>query len=282
MTVEDLKSKFKFVVIGGQKCGTTFIDSILIQSKKIDTPYLKETDFFSNNYDKGLKYYSNYFKNSKAEIVGEISGLYMQKLTTAQNILKSFPNIKIIIIARNPIDAVVSGYYHMIQRKKDIGLNKYIENISEDNNWFLRWKYYAHVNEYLNISKNKVNPKVLFFDDIVKNRQKLVKDLFSILDIMDYDNISYHKTEKNIAKKIRFDTFGTLMHKSYIYIRKYNLYRLRKIIDILRIKDFLYKSITEKETLHKINKGKLINIFIDDIKLLEKYSKRDLSDWYNL
>jgi len=281
LSIEILKSKMKFIVIGGQKCGTTFIQSVLSQSKLISTPYLKETDFFSNNYEKGLSFYSNYFTNQDAEIFGEISGLYMQKLSIASKILESFPKIKIILIARNPIDAVVSGYYHMIQHKDSEGINKFIEDLSYDNKWLLRWMYFKHIDEYSGISKKMVKPKVLFFDDLIKNKKMFVKNLFDYIGIKGSNSISFDKIEQNEAKTVRFQWLGGLMHKSYINIRKYNLSILRELIEKSNIKKILYRKGVSKEQLSDNNRIKLIDIYINDIKKLEKYTGRNLSNWYN-
>lgn len=54
----------RFLVVGGQKCGTTWLSKMLEAHPEICLPKVcKETLFFTEFYHKGIKWYARYFEH---------------------------------------------------------------------------------------------------------------------------------------------------------------------------------------------------------------------------
>ena len=109
-----MKEKIDFLGIGAQKSGTTSLNLMLSQHYQIFTPKIKELQYFSTeNYQKGLEWYYDYFKNSRDEqINGEITPYYIFHPESPKRIYDLNPNIKLIALLRDPVDRAISGYFH--------------------------------------------------------------------------------------------------------------------------------------------------------------------------
>ena len=54
----------EFLVVGAEKCGTTWLYRMLEQHSEVCMPLgCKETWFFNEFYDRGLAYYAYYFRH---------------------------------------------------------------------------------------------------------------------------------------------------------------------------------------------------------------------------
>ncbi len=83
-------------------------------------PRKKELHFFDENYAKGMEFYFQYFnrKNLPNQLffTGEASPFYFFHPLAASRIYQHFPDIKLILLLRNPINRAYSHYQH--QRRK--------------------------------------------------------------------------------------------------------------------------------------------------------------------
>ena len=111
-----------FFIVGGSKCGTTNISYYLNSHPKIFFSELNEPYYFCkwdipeeynrNSMITNMKKYLDLFKNVKNEIiVGEASSPYLTCPHAALEIKKAFPNSKILISIRNPIERSHSAYF---------------------------------------------------------------------------------------------------------------------------------------------------------------------------
>ncbi len=126
-----------FLIVGAQKCGTSWLWSMLKQHPGTDLPSKKEPHFFSktNNYRKGMDYYLSAFKHlDPSKVTGEASTSYLYDKvrlnvhlelrdikpdnslpTIPELITRELPDIKIIILLRDPVKRAVSAHYHHIK-----------------------------------------------------------------------------------------------------------------------------------------------------------------------
>ena len=126
------KSGPTFLVIGAQKCGTTWLGKMLCQHPQVCGPAKKELHFFNKpeNYQKGLKWYIRQFSTVPcAKATGEFTPNYFwtydgNKTMCDQNILEDIPKLvhdfnpdmKLILLIRNPVNRAISAYYHHIRK----------------------------------------------------------------------------------------------------------------------------------------------------------------------
>jgi hypothetical protein len=103
-----------FLIIGVQKSGTTMLKHVLGKHKQLYLPK-QEVHYFDNNYSKGSEWYENHFANQGKKICGEKTPNYINSDKCLRNIRKDYPNIKIIVIFRNPVTRALSHWNHFNQ-----------------------------------------------------------------------------------------------------------------------------------------------------------------------
>lgn len=117
------------------KGGTTALYDFICLHEKVEPAKNKEIHFFSLNLHEGIEWYLTHFPNFHDKISGEASPTYFDIANTKTIpllIKKYFPNTKIILIVRDPIERAVSHYFHLCK------VNKIEELINLDiNDFFL-------------------------------------------------------------------------------------------------------------------------------------------------
>ncbi|PTX50128.1 sulfotransferase domain-containing protein [Melghirimyces profundicolus] len=104
------KSLPDFLIIGVMKAGTTSFYSSLIKHPLISSAKKKEIHFFDWHYHKGMSWYRDHFvKKKEGTITGEASD-YMWPPHVLQRVYKHLPNVKLIVLLRNPVDRAYSHY----------------------------------------------------------------------------------------------------------------------------------------------------------------------------
>lgn len=115
-----------FIVIGTQKGGTTSLYGQLVEHPQVLGAITKEPQFFTFNYQKGICWYRACFPIQlqmtllskvigRRVITGEATPYYLAHPSAAQRIAKTLPNVKLIVLLRNPVDRLISHYHHMVR-----------------------------------------------------------------------------------------------------------------------------------------------------------------------
>ena len=106
------KAKFRlpdFIGVGPGRTGTTWLHEVLVGHVNLPEG-IKETDFFTTNYPKGLEWYANHFRNADSvRPVGEVNP-YFGFPEAAERIAAHIPRCKIICTFRNPVERIYSAY----------------------------------------------------------------------------------------------------------------------------------------------------------------------------
>lgn len=107
-----------FLGIGTQKGGTTTLHKLLQRHPEIYLPNCKEIHYFDQHYTSSTSsWYSSYFKEAKEEQkAGEITPIYMYLPEIPERIYKLLPNIKILILLRDPVERTLSHIFHAKKR----------------------------------------------------------------------------------------------------------------------------------------------------------------------
>ena len=98
-----------FIGVGPGRTGTTWLHEVLIG--RVNLPAgIKETDFFTTNYYKGINWYAHHFRHAdNRRPVGEINP-YFGFPEAAARIATHIPRCKIICTFRNPVERIYSEY----------------------------------------------------------------------------------------------------------------------------------------------------------------------------
>jgi hypothetical protein len=111
-----------FVIIGAQKCGTTFLYQLLAQHPYVKPGFAKEVHYFDLQFRKGDNWYRSNFpvqmRNSRKYITGEASPYYLFHPHAPKRASAVIPGVKLIVLLRNPVDRAYSHYQHQLKRVK--------------------------------------------------------------------------------------------------------------------------------------------------------------------
>lgn len=117
-----------YLVIGGQRCGTTSLQQVLMQHPTIASARLmKGVHFFDTGYGHGLDWYRTHFptrayasfverRRESPLIVGEASPYYIFHPLSLERILHDLPGVKLIALLRDPVERAISHHKHEVRR----------------------------------------------------------------------------------------------------------------------------------------------------------------------
>lgn len=111
-----------YIIVGAMRCGTTALNSYLRDHPQIAVSSSKEVHFFDTNWDRGLDWYRDQFPGSDdAVAVGEATPNYMFRPIALDRMRDSLPDVKLVVMLRNPADRAYSHYWHDRSRGKTDG-----------------------------------------------------------------------------------------------------------------------------------------------------------------
>lgn len=100
-----------YVIVGAQKAGTTFLQSILNQHPNVGEPLRKEPNYFSFNYAKGEDWYrANFPLEASGLMTGDATTNYMFDPRAAERMAKLLPDAKVIMLLREPSGRALSHH----------------------------------------------------------------------------------------------------------------------------------------------------------------------------
>jgi len=279
-----------FFIVGGTKCGTTNISYYLNEHPQTFISELNEPYYFCKsdvpkNFErasmiKDEKKYLNLFKKAQNhKAIGEASSVYLHCPHAASEIKKTFPDSKIIISLRNPIERAHSSYFS----NKFMSLDKqsFTEVLDEHekqikNSEFFIYNilepgfYSKHIKRYQEYFSDD-NIKIIIFEEYIKNTIPTINSILSFLDINDRIAFSeqpkgaYRIPKNKIAKKVMENPS----------IRKLAT-QLIPTVSRQKIGDkFLLKQ-TSKPLMQQNEKQRLKKIYEHEIINLEKLLNRKL------
>lgn len=111
------------IIIGAQKAGTSSLYEYLIQHSQFKPCSHKELHYFSSGlneqvdtYQKGLKWYQSHFpfktclKSGQSTL--EATPFYLFHPLAAERISQQLPNVKLLLLLRDPTERAISHYFH--------------------------------------------------------------------------------------------------------------------------------------------------------------------------
>ncbi len=228
-----------FLIIGSQKCGTTFLINLLNAHPQIKV--LNEINFFNNenNYRKGIEWYKKKFGyeiKKKNLIIGEKTAAYTR---ASIRIKKALPDIQIIWIFRNPINRTYSHYWHGIKWGEEIltfekALIK--ERVRIKNRKLLYPKYHyisasiynKEVEEFLKLFNQK-QFLYLTFEELIEKPTDIINRVYQFLNV-EYPFSPPLEVKKNITEVPANNNANYILGSIYSKLLKYGLVVFSQII----------------------------------------------------
>jgi hypothetical protein len=102
-----------FLIIGGQRCGTTQLYNQLTRADGVRPALVKEVHFFDDNFDLGEEWYRSFFPVlSESEITGEATPMYFTDGAVPERVAAMLPEVRLIALLRDPVVRMLSQYHH--------------------------------------------------------------------------------------------------------------------------------------------------------------------------
>lgn len=114
-----------FLVVGGQKCGTTALYAYLRWHPQVTGPAWKEVSYFDRHYGRGEAWYRGQFpsrpwlwltggRSGRRPLVGEASPSYLLHPHAPARVRKLVPDVRLVALLRDPVDRALSHYNHAV------------------------------------------------------------------------------------------------------------------------------------------------------------------------
>jgi hypothetical protein len=269
-----------FLIIGVEKGGTTWLHSQLIKHPDIFLPNTKEIHFFNkynsnfiahDYFNLGLNWYLEFFKQYEGQqAVGEVTPMYICDPVAPFRIKQTLPDVKLIIILRDPVDRAYSHYW-MAKHKNQTKLT-FKEVIEQEEPRFIqRGLYYKQIKVYYEL----FNPNqiiVLFYDEVFKNPEYWLSQVCKFLGV----NSIFYQNDNSLHNKV----FQASAYRSSFLLNKQNylVHKMRKskvmsgMLNWLKrngFSDQIKKINAVEKSYEKISEG--------DALLLQNYYQEDLT-----
>ncbi|MBD1830240.1 tetratricopeptide repeat protein [Microcoleus vaginatus GB1-A2] len=196
-----------FIIIGSQRCGTTSLYTYLAQHPQILTPIKKEMDFFSWHFDRGIDWYLAHFPpmpQGEQFLTGEASPSYFDCREAPERLYTAFPEAKLIVLLRNPVDRAISQFYRLTAlnweaRSLDRAISDEVERLNqnpeyiigeEPGNYLARGRYIEFIKNWRNFFPQE-QLLILKSEDFYAGAAGTVKQVLEFLDLPEYQLSEY-------------------------------------------------------------------------------------------
>ncbi|MBK8163344.1 MAG: sulfotransferase domain-containing protein [Gammaproteobacteria bacterium] len=190
-----------FIGIGAQKSGTSWIYACLHVHPQVCIPR-KEIHFFSRerNWSKGYDWYAGNFDGCHAgQVIGEFSTSYLADEYTPARIHNKFPDVKLVVSLRNPIDRAYSNYINDIKTGIVSSSTDFLDALDSHPEYMNQGQYARQVNRYLDYFK-PAQLLILIYEDSLIDPGDYIKKIYRFLNI-DHEFIpEFIRTKINPAR----------------------------------------------------------------------------------
>ena len=213
-----------FFIVGAPKCGTTSIYEYLCQHPEVFMTRWKEPHFWSTDlYRPGRiseeRYYELFEEGAGKQRVGEASTEYLYSTAACESIKRVFPDAKIIIMLRNPVDMIHSGHSQRLWHgRENIPVFEEALEAEQDRKQGKRLppypypvetlfyrdvgRYARHVDRYLT-AFGKDNVHVILFEQLIKAPQDVFAELCAFLGVSQEAQIAFGQHNANKVPRFR-------------------------------------------------------------------------------
>lgn len=112
-----------YIIIGGQRCGTTAVNRYLWEHPNVIPAMYKEVHFYDVGYDRGLPWYLGHFPTARyrshvasrrggVALTGEATPYYLFHPLVAERLAQTLPDTRLIVLLRDPVARAISHYHH--------------------------------------------------------------------------------------------------------------------------------------------------------------------------
>lgn len=276
--------KPNFIGIGVQKAATSWLHEVLGHHPDVFVSDPKELDFFSYFFDRGYEWYERHFaQGGGRRVLGETSPSYLYNPAVPARIHDYDPDMRIIVILRDPIARAFSNHLHEI-RKGHLTLSENFEDGLRNNPAYLEQGFYhRHLSNWLSVfGRDKV--LILISEEIERNADAELARVLTHLGLntsvndewargrshesVGYKNPVLGRTVRNAGRMIRRAGLGDMLD---------TVKRLPPIEAALSLNRRDLRR--ELPRMREDTRARLVGTFADDVLALPQLIGRDSLPW---
>jgi Sulfotransferase domain len=188
-----------FVIIGGKKCGTTFLYHLVAQHPLVEPAASKELHFFDALFEEGVEWYRQFFpaprwEDGRRTITGEASP-YMAHRLVPMRMAEVVPEARLIALLRNPVERAYSDYQMVARKEREhktfeeaIGLEEGGDRagLDDDSEYLTRGVYIDQLLRWTEFF-DKEQLLVLKSEDFFENPQDNLQPVLEFLGLPEWD-----------------------------------------------------------------------------------------------
>lgn len=285
-----------FIIVGAPKAGTTALYHYLSEHPQVFMSEPKEVNYFSKDEIEAQGLYYQDFKAKdldsyeklfdegiEKKAVGEGSVSYLFYPQTPQKIKDVLPDVKTIILLRNPLDR---GYSHYLMDYRlglvNVTYDEIVYKTTKHEELSLYYQqhvelgfYYEQVKRYIDTFGEK-QVKIYLQEDLRDDPDHVIGDLYDYLELnktftpnTDQKHNSFSMPKNSLIQKLYRSGF---IRTTFFKLLPNN------------VKELLFNTFFERAIKPKLSsktRKYLLKLYEPDIKNLEKLINRDLSHWYS-
>ena len=226
-----------FCIIGCQKSGTSCLKYNLSKLKGVAIPY-REMHFFNIQYERGIDWYENklkFSKNSDTYIQGEKTSNYITNVTYLQRLKSHYPNVKIIILFRNPVTRAMSHWNHMEQVPEPYNYNPgltFEEALNKYPSIINNGKYLQQLKNVYQIFGEK-NTHIIILERMYQNSYTVFNEVCKFLQIKNNDVSKFYQENNFSIRNVR-NYHNSIYIQDIIKLCKYYKPQIKKLYKLLK------------------------------------------------
>ncbi len=287
MGKKNMAKQIDAIGIGCRRCASSFLHYCLNQHPEVIKPD-RGIHFFSEFADRGLDWYIDSLpkkNDDKTLLEFSISYTYPEYAHTAAHLIKEmFPDVKLFVTVRNPIERAFSDYLRSI-KNLEISHNYSFEQAIEIYPAFLdRGRYSLILNPYFDLFPSE-RIHVLIYEDLLESTEKFLNPFFHFLGVTENLVLVDARTKKKKRGELRWPLLqSTLLGAKKILDQSAEKFHCLELWTKTK-KRFLssYLAIRSANTLEitmaDSTRRYLYSFYKSDIDFIKEKTGRNLNGW---
>jgi len=241
---------------------------------------IKETDFFLKNYDKGMAWYREFFRDySSNMILGEIDPNYFGEDIARERIANDIARAKIVVTLRDPVERAWSSYRVM---RRDAWTRVGFEETVANNRIIRESSRYAHHLAHWQHSFGADRVLVRLYDDLEASPQNFLDSICDFIGAarIEVDGAAIAAERVNtVTHAPRSRKLAQNARNARDWMRLHRWYRAEGLLDRAGVWRFCFGGGEKFGALEPEVDARLRAYFRPEVDAIERLIGRDLSAW---
>ena len=268
-----------FIAIGPPRTATTWLHEVL--KGRVCLPAdIKETDFFTRFYDRGLDWYADYFRGCAEEMrIGEVDPMYFASPPARERIARDLPECKIICSLRDPVERAYSNY--RLLRRNSFTKADFEKAAITRGDMLDSSRYGTHLADWFN-TFGRARVQVFIYEDLEADPQAVLDSVCDFIGIARFP-VSASKVGTERVNAIPRQPFNPRLAKmardvvAWFASRHYD--RAANIVRRSRLVHHLLEGGDPFPPLSPPVVERMREFYRPEVEKLEQLIERDLSAW---